>query len=82
VETGPQLVEHLADVRVLAEIREELERRQHVFILVGTSRFVARVVCKKRGSMREWDLHNIALITCGTTSLQALSCGAGPYLRI
>jgi hypothetical protein len=34
VETGPWLVEHLADAKVLAKIGEELEHRQHVFVVV------------------------------------------------
>jgi hypothetical protein len=46
VETGSTLVEHLADMWILAEIHKELECGQHVLIAVRASRFVVTVTEK------------------------------------
>jgi hypothetical protein len=45
-------------VWVLAEIREKLQRRQHVFVAVGTSRFVVMMmVVVARGWRRNFSRH-------------------------
>jgi hypothetical protein len=44
VETGPWLVERLPNVRVFAQVGQELEGRKHVFVTVGATRLVVVMV--------------------------------------